>query len=107
MGGGSGKENPPPRELARRLSTCIWGNWRCWRLSLLKDCRLYAPHSQIWPEYKMETASCYLCYSVVTRQSILFAYDVSFSLQHVSYLVKFIKIFVKNCILNSNGCISL
>ena len=46
LGGGRGKEDPPPRELARRLS--IWGNWRCWRLSLLKDCRLkiYAPHSQ-------------------------------------------------------------
>ena len=27
--------------------------------SLLKDCRLYAPHSQIWAEYKLETASCY------------------------------------------------
>ena len=23
-----------------------------------KDCRLYAPHCQIWPEYKLETASC-------------------------------------------------
>ena len=55
-GGGRGKEDPPPKELARRLS--IWGNWRCWRLSLLKDCRLYPPHGQIWPEYKLETASC-------------------------------------------------
>ena len=27
-------------------------------IKLLKDCRLYAPHSQIWPEYKLETASC-------------------------------------------------
>ena len=27
-------------------------------ISLLKDSRLYAPHSQIWPEYKLETASC-------------------------------------------------
>ena len=53
---GGEKEDPPPRELTRRLS--IWGSWRCWRLSLLKDCRLYAPHSQIWPEYKLETASC-------------------------------------------------
>ena len=60
VGGGRGKEDPPPRELARRL----WGNWRCWRLSLLKDCRLYAPQSQIWPEYKLETASCYLCATV-------------------------------------------
>ena len=58
VGGWREKEDPPPRELARRLS--IWGNWRCWRLSLLKDCRLYAPHSQIWPEYKLETASCFL-----------------------------------------------
>ena len=58
VGGGREKENPPPRELAPRLS--IWGNWRCWRLSLLKDCRLHAPHSQIWPEYKLETASCFL-----------------------------------------------
>ena len=41
VGDGRGKEDPPPRKLARRLS--IWGNWRCWRLSLLKDCRLYAP----------------------------------------------------------------
>ena len=57
LGGRRGKEDPPPGELARRLS--IWGNWRCWRLSLLKDCRLYAPHSQIWTEYKLETASCY------------------------------------------------
>ena len=56
VGGGRGKEDLPPRELACSLS--IWGNWRCWRLSLLKDCRLYAPHSQIWPEYKLETASC-------------------------------------------------
>ena len=56
VGGKRGKEDPPPRELARRLS--IWGNWRCWRLSLLKDCRLYAPHSQIRPEYELETASC-------------------------------------------------
>ena len=56
VGGGRGKEDPPPRELARRLS--IWGNWRCWRLSLLKDCRLFAPHSQIWPEYNLETTSC-------------------------------------------------
>ena len=62
VGGGRGKEDPPPRELARRLS--IWGNWRCWRLSLLKDCRLYAPHSQIWPEYKLETASCFIIASV-------------------------------------------
>ena len=38
VGGGRGKEDPPPRELARRLS--IWGNWRSWRLSLLKDCSL-------------------------------------------------------------------
>ena len=56
VGVGRGKGDPPPRELARRLS--IWGNWRCWRLSLLIDCRLYAPHSQIWPEYELETASC-------------------------------------------------
>ena len=56
VGGGRGKEDPHPRELAPRLS--IWGNWRCWRLSVLKDCRLSAPHSQIWPEYKLETASC-------------------------------------------------
>ena len=27
---------------------------------MLKDCRLYAPDSQIWPEYKLETASCYM-----------------------------------------------
>ena len=27
VGGGRGKEDPPPREFARRLS--IWGNWRC------------------------------------------------------------------------------
>ena len=57
VGGGRGKEYPPPGELARRLST--WGNWRCWRLSPFKDCRLYAPHSQIWPEDKLETASCF------------------------------------------------
>ena len=63
MGGGRGKEDPPPRKLARRLS--IWGNWRCWRLSLLKDCRLYAPHSQIWPEYELETASCFASYQSV------------------------------------------
>ena len=56
VGGGRDKENPPPRELVRRLS--IWGSWRCRRLSLLKDCRLYAPHSQIWPAYKLETAFC-------------------------------------------------
>ena len=31
VGDGRGKEDTPPRELARRLS--IWGNWRCWRLS--------------------------------------------------------------------------
>ena len=60
VGGGRGKEDPPPGELARKLS--IWGNWRCWRLSLLKDCRLYAPHSRIWPEYKLETASCYFSF---------------------------------------------
>ena len=40
-GGREGERGSTPRELARRLS--IWGNWRCWRLSLLKDCRLYAP----------------------------------------------------------------
>ena len=63
VGGRRGKEDPPPRDLSRRLS--IWGNWRCWRLSLLKDCRLYAPHTQIWPEYKLETASCCYCKSAV------------------------------------------
>ena len=46
--------------LTTSLYLSIWGNWRCWRLSLLKDCRLYAPHSQIWPEYKLETASCFV-----------------------------------------------
>ena len=68
VGGGRGKEDPPPRELAHRLS--IWRNWRCWRLSLLKDCRLYTPHSQIWSKYKLETASCFYLICFYTGSQI-------------------------------------
>ena len=56
VGGGRGKEDPPPRELARSIANSPQID--SLRLSLLEDCRLYAPHSQIWPEYKLETASC-------------------------------------------------
>ena len=55
-GGGRGKEDPPPRELARKA--IYLGELAMLEVITVKDCRLYAPHSQIWPEYKLETASC-------------------------------------------------
>ena len=55
-GGGEGERGSIPKRACSQ-AIYIWGNWRCWKLSLLNDCRLYAPHSQIWPEYKLETAS--------------------------------------------------
>ena len=69
-GAGGGKRTHPQESLL--AGYLFGGNWRFWRLSLLKDCRLNAPHSQKWPEYKLETASC-LALDHSTTSSFLFS----------------------------------